>query len=86
MLDPAPGLRVIGVAQAWGASIGSTPDTVPVISPVHALPGSLLAAGFGGDGFGLGSGADHLASDATAVHPAPFRPARLVDGSKMGAI
>ncbi len=81
-----PALAEVGAAQVSGACIDSTPDTVPVISPVDALPGSFLAAGFSGNGFG--PAADHLTSDAPAVNPAPFRLARLVDGSKMevGAI
>jgi glycine/D-amino acid oxidase-like deaminating enzyme len=76
--------RIADVGQAWGACIDSTPDTMPVISPVDALSGSFLAAGFSGHGFGLGPAADHLTGDAPAATPAPLRLARLVDGSKMG--
>jgi glycine/D-amino acid oxidase-like deaminating enzyme len=88
-----PAFASIGVAEAWGAYIDSTPDAVPVIAPVDALPGFFLAAGFSGHGFGLGPAAGHLAADLITgatpqVDPAPFRLSRLLDGSKVkvGAI
>jgi glycine/D-amino acid oxidase-like deaminating enzyme len=34
-----PALAEVGVAEAWGAYVDSTPDDVPVISPIDALPG-----------------------------------------------
>jgi glycine/D-amino acid oxidase-like deaminating enzyme len=82
-----PAFASIGVAEAWGAYIDSTPDAVPVIAPVDALPGFFLAAGFSGHGFGLGPAAGHLAADLITgatpqVDPAPFRLSRLLDGSK----
>ncbi|BEP46038.1 NAD(P)/FAD-dependent oxidoreductase [Variovorax sp. V15] len=88
-----PALPGITVSQAWGAYIDSTPDAVPVISPVDRIQGFVLAAGFSGHGFGLGPGAGQLAAsmvtgDAPPVDPTPFRYSRFGDGSKVkvGAI
>lgn len=80
-----PALRGIGVAQQWGGWIDSTPDAVPVISPVAALPGFFLASGFSGHGFGVGPAAgrlaaDLLAGDAPIVDPYPLRFSRYTDG------
>ena len=84
-----PALQGIGMARIWGGWIDSMPDAVPVISGVDALPGFFLATGFSGHGFGIGPGAGRLAADLVAgdppvVDPAPFRYARLVDGTDLG--
>jgi glycine/D-amino acid oxidase-like deaminating enzyme len=73
-----PDLAGIKAARLWAGWIDSTPDEVPVISPVTALPGLVVAAGFSGHGFGIGPGAGRLAADlATGAPPivdaAPFR-------------
>ena len=88
-----PALKDVTVAEAWGSYIDSTPDAVPVISPVDRLKGFVLAAGFSAHGFGIGPGAGLLAADlvtgdAPAVDPTPFRYSRFGDGSKVtvGAI
>ncbi|MGE0716749.1 MAG: NAD(P)/FAD-dependent oxidoreductase [Alphaproteobacteria bacterium] len=83
-----PGRRRPDVVEAWGGFIDSTPDSRPVISPVDALPGYHIAAGFSGHGFGLGPAAGRLAADLVSgdppiVDPAPFRHSRLVDGSRV---
>jgi glycine/D-amino acid oxidase-like deaminating enzyme len=75
-------------AQRWGGVIDVTPDAVPVISNVPALPGFFIATGFSGHGFGLGPGAGRLMADLVAgdtpiVDPAPFRFSRFSDGSKV---
>ncbi len=49
---------------AWAGYIDSTPDGVPVIGEVAALPGFVLAAGFSGHGFGIGPGAGEMVADA----------------------
>jgi len=59
-----------------------TPDAVPVIGPVAALPGLFLATGFSGHGFGIGPGAGRLMAELVmgetpVVDPAPFRFARF---------
>ncbi|MBR9910120.1 MAG: FAD-binding oxidoreductase [Gammaproteobacteria bacterium] len=88
-----PEMAKVEVAESWGGYVDSTPDAVPVISPVDGMPGFYLAAGTSGHGFGLGPGigqlaADLVANDTPCVDPAPFRLSRLQDGSrvKVGAI
>jgi glycine/D-amino acid oxidase-like deaminating enzyme len=88
-----PALPGIKVSQAWGSYIDSTPDAVPVISPVDRVKGFVLAAGFSGHGFGLGPAAGQVAASMAtgvqpAIDPAPFRYSRFGDGSKVevGAI
>jgi glycine/D-amino acid oxidase-like deaminating enzyme len=80
-----PELKGIDVAEAWGGTIDSTPDTIPVISPVDALPGFFLATGFSGHGFGIGPAAGKLAADIVSgdiplVDPAAYSHTRLIDG------
>ena len=83
-----PALKDVTVAEAWGAYIDSTPDAVPVISPVDQIQGFVLAAGFSGHGFGTGPASGHLAAslvtgEQPAVDPTPFRFSRFGDGSKV---
>ena len=66
------------IAERWGGLIDVTPDAVPVIAPVAALPGFHVATGFSGHGFGIGPGAGRLMADIVAgdtpiVDPTPFR-------------
>ena len=77
-----PALSGVGIGGLWAGWIDLTPDSVPVISPVEALPGFILAAGFSGHGFGIGPGAGQLAADLVAgdrpsVDPAAFSFSRL---------
>lgn len=81
-----PDLAGIRAARIWAGWIDSTPDAVPVISPVEALPGVVVAAGFSGHGFGIGLGAGRLAADLASGAPpivdaAPFALKRFFDGS-----
>lgn len=87
-----PHFANITVAESWGGLIDVTPDGVPVIAPVAAVPGFHLASGFSGHGFGIGPGAGRLMADiVTGAHPivdpAPFRLERFNRGSsrKMAA-
>lgn len=73
-----PAFADMEVAQGWAGLIDVTPDAVPVISPVDALPGFFVASGFSGHGFGIGPGAGRLMADLVTgappvVDPAPFR-------------
>jgi glycine/D-amino acid oxidase-like deaminating enzyme len=66
------------IAESWGGLIDSTPDAVPVIAPVQAVPGFFLMSGFSGHGFGIGPGAGRLMAElitgaTPVVDPAPFR-------------
>ena len=79
------------VAQSWAGAIDATPDAVPVISPVEALPGFHLATGFSGHGFGIGPGAGKLMADIVTgkppvVDPSPFRHSRFIDGTRLEPI
>lgn len=83
-----PQLAAVEIAQSWGGMIDHTPDAVPVISAVDALPGFFLATGFSGHGFGIGPGAGHLAADLVSgatplVDPHPFRFRRMHDGTRL---
>jgi len=76
------------VAQHWAGMIDVTPDAVPVISPVDAVPGFFIATGFTGHGFGIGPGAGKLTADLVTgtrpiVDPKAFRFSRFSDGSKI---
>lgn len=78
-----PIFRNAQVAQAWGGMIDVTPDSLPVIGPVAAIPGLTLATGFSGHGFGTASAAGQLAADLVTgarplVDPAPYRLDRFV--------
>jgi glycine/D-amino acid oxidase-like deaminating enzyme len=103
VLDPAPDqarsgarqskgcislLRDVKVAERWAGIIDVTPDAIPVISPVEALPGLYLATGFSGHGFGIAPAAARLAADlitgdAPLVDPSPFRYSRMIDGTTL---
>ena len=77
-----PALKEGKVTQTWGGLIDTTPDAVPMIGPVNALPGLFLATGFSGHGFGIGPGAGEMISqmlcgNPTIVDPTPFDPKRF---------
>jgi len=73
-----PAFAPARIAQSWGGLIDTTPDSVPVISPVPSVPGFYLMSGFSGHGFGIGPGAGRLMAEVVmgatpVVDPAPFR-------------
>lgn len=73
-----PAFAAMREAGRWGGMMDVTPDAVPVISNVPAVPGLHIAAGFSGHGFGLGPGAgrlmaDLVAGDTPVVDPGPYR-------------
>jgi len=77
-----PAFGAMRVAESWAGLMDVTPDAVPIISGIDALPGLVVATGFSGHGFGIGPGAGRLAADLVtgttpAVDPAPFRFARF---------
>ena len=76
------------IAQSWAGLIDVTPDAVPVISAIDAVPGFFLATGFSGHGFGIGPGAGRLVADlvtgcAPCVDPHDFRFSRFFDGTRL---
>lgn len=80
--DAFPAFRDARVTRTWGGLMDVTPDAVPIIAPVCAIPGFYLAVGFSGHGFGIGPGAGALMADLVTgskpcVDPAPFRLERF---------
>lgn len=83
-----PALQNAELVQSWAGMIDVTPDAIPVISGVDAVPGLYIATGFSGHGFGIGPGAGQLVADLVlgatpCVDPAAFRLSRFSDGSKV---
>ena len=83
-----PALKDAKVAQSWAGCIDVTPDAIPVISGVEAIPGLFVGTGFSGHGFGIGPGAGLLLADLVTnampcVDPTPFRFSRFTDGSRV---
>lgn len=84
-----PVLQSLEAEEYWAGMIDVTPDAVPCIDAIKALPGLTLASGFSGHGFGIGPGAGYLAADLVVgdspiVDPAPFGYDRFFDGSVLG--
>jgi glycine/D-amino acid oxidase-like deaminating enzyme len=78
LVQAFPAFAQTRIAQSWGGLIDTTPDAVPVIAPVQAVPGFYLMSGFSGHGFGIGPGAGRLMSELVTgatpvVDPKPFR-------------
>jgi glycine/D-amino acid oxidase-like deaminating enzyme len=76
------------VVESWAGVIEASPDVLPIISPVGAIPGFHVVTGFSGHGFGIGPGAGELAArmvtgGAPPAELAAFRLARFFDGSKI---
>ena len=81
-----PVLEGARIEQSWAGMIDVTPDAVPVISAVDAVPGFFIATGFSGHGFGIGPGAGRLMADLVTgttpvVDPHELRLSRFHDGS-----
>lgn len=80
-----PALAASEVTAAWAGYIDSTPDGVPAIGETQ-IPGFVLAAGFSGHGFGIGTGAGEMIADlVTGSEPAldarPYHPSRFAESS-----
>ncbi len=58
-----PAFAKARVLHEWSGVIDATPDAIPVISPIHDIPGFHIASGFSGHGFGIGPGAGQLMAD-----------------------
>ncbi len=86
MIHLYPQFRDVHIVQQWAGYIDVTPDVVPYISAVGAIPGLTVATGFSGHGFGIGPAAGRLAAqlaigDPPSVDPTAFRTSRFSDGS-----
>jgi glycine/D-amino acid oxidase-like deaminating enzyme len=58
-----PAFEKATIAHAWAGMIDVTPDAIPAISAVDALPGFYLASGFSAHGFGIAPAAGALMAD-----------------------
>ncbi|MEL0254168.1 MAG: FAD-binding oxidoreductase, partial [Novosphingobium sp.] len=72
----------------WAGFVDITPDGVPVIGEITAIPVFFLAAGLSGHGFGIGPGAGHLVADIASGHepivdPRPYRLSRFDSGGRI---
>lgn len=83
-----PQFRDMVVNERMSAWIDVTPDAIPVISGVDAVPGFWISTGYSGHGFGIAPAAGQLMAELITgetphVDPAPFRHGRFIDGSKI---
>lgn len=81
-----PQFRDMVANERMSAWIDVTPDAIPVISPVAAIPGFFVSTGYSGHGFGIAPAAGQLMAElvtgaAPHVDPASFRDGRFFDGS-----
>lgn len=77
-----PAFKEARIEEAWAGLLDVTPDSIPVIDHIKAIPGLVVATGFSGHGFGTGPAAGQLAADLVAavdpaIDPAPYRFDRL---------
>jgi len=83
-----PQLEDVQSVERWAGMIDVLPDVIPVMSPVAAMPGLLVATGFSGHGFGMGAATGRImAALATGEEPPvnvdAFRFERFTDGSEI---
>lgn len=81
-----PQLADTPIVESWAGMIEASPDVVPIIGPVDAIPGFYIATGFSGHGFGLGPGAGKaiaamLSAAQSDIDLQPFQLSRFFDGS-----
>jgi glycine/D-amino acid oxidase-like deaminating enzyme len=82
LTEAFPVMHGMRVTQTWGGAVDVTPDGIPVISAVDAIPGFFIATGFSGHGFGIAPGAGQLMAQLVmeqtpVVDPSPFRYSRF---------
>lgn len=83
-----PTLKDIRFIERIGGYVDSTPDALPVISPVEQIPGFYIGTGFSGHGLGVGPAAGHMlanliAGEKPVVDPSTYRFSRFSDGTKI---
>lgn len=83
-----PAFKDMVVNERMGAWIDVTPDAIPIISQVDAIPGFYISTGYSGHGFGIAPAAGQLMSElilgeTPSVDPTPFRHSRFIDGSRI---
>ncbi len=83
-----PLLAETPLLESWAGMIDVTPDVVPVMDHVEAIPGLILGSGFSGHGFGIGPAAGRILADLVQGNSPGhdldrFRFSRFSDGSPM---
>jgi len=83
-----PQFRDMVVNERMSAWIDVTPDAIPIISPVEAIPGFYISTGYSGHGFGIAPAAGQLMAELVTgetphVDATPFRHSRFIDGSEI---
>ena len=83
--DLFPQLQDARPIERWAGMIDVTPDEIPVLGPIEAMPGLFVATGFSGHGFGIGPAAGYLMAQLAVgerplVDLQPFRFARFAEG------
>ncbi|HEX6259777.1 MAG TPA: FAD-binding oxidoreductase, partial [Woeseiaceae bacterium] len=86
LAETFPELANVEIAETWAGMVETTPDVVPIISPMERVPGFFLATGFSGHGFGLGPGAGKaiagmLTGTDSGIDLRQLRLERFFDGS-----
>ncbi len=82
LVQAFPVMYYMRVTATWGGAVDITPDGIPVISAVDAIPGFFIATGFTGHGFGISPAAGKLMAQLVTgqtpvVDPAAFRYSRF---------
>jgi glycine/D-amino acid oxidase-like deaminating enzyme len=80
-----PQLASLRPLERWAGMIDVSPDEIPVLGAIDALPGLLIATGFSGHGFGIGPAAGYLTAELAMgktplVDLHPFRFSRFTEG------
>lgn len=88
MAEAFPAFKQARVTEHWAGMIDATPDSMPVIGAVEAVPGLFLCSGFSAYGLSMGPAAGWLLADlicATRPTCAPeaYRFSRFSDGSRL---
>ncbi|MDN2582674.1 FAD-binding oxidoreductase [Aquibium sp. ELW1220] len=83
-----PQFQDMVVNERMSAWIDVTPDAIPTISPVEAVPGFFVSTGYSGHGFGIAPAAGQLMAELVTgetphVDAKPFRHSRFIDGSEI---
>ncbi|MDA0704296.1 MAG: FAD-binding oxidoreductase [Proteobacteria bacterium] len=84
-----PQLGELSIESSWAGRIDMTPDLLPVIGPVAALPGLILATGFSSHGFAMGPIVGKLIAELAggsepSLDLSPFRFERFAEGTSLG--
>lgn len=72
-----PDLPAFDLRCAWAGMIDTTPDLVPVIDHIAALPGLIAGTGMSGHGFGIGPGVGQVLARLAMGQPPGFDLSRF---------